>query len=146
MKCNNAQSSPIVFWIGVPVKSKRLRALKESSVVHLWELIFLIAWASSNIMYCHFRRWKTLLSETTKLYEVTTTWKCECYLPKFFWLKYLRMVFLWWAYPQYGSTLRLGQNFLSSYYQLWSVDEGAITRKGPQTFLWWLIRANKAMA
>lgn len=89
IKCNKAHNSAILFWIGVPLNSNRFRQLNPSSIFHLtlksyfsiiihrltpierWNaletylLVLLIAWASSNIKYCHLIRLKYLMSVIT---------------------------------------------------------------------------------
>ena len=50
IKWSKAHNSAIEFWIGVPVKSSRLRVLNSKSTFHLRLMLFLIAWASSKII------------------------------------------------------------------------------------------------
>ena len=46
----------MVFWMGVPVRRRRLRQLKERRTFQRRLELLLMACASSRIMYCHFTR------------------------------------------------------------------------------------------
>lgn len=65
----------MVFWIGVPVSKSLFLALKFIRMPHLCDPIFLIACASSRIMYCQLSLWNVFSSETANWYDVMTTWK-----------------------------------------------------------------------
>ena len=132
MKWRRAQSSLMVFWIGVPESKSLFLALSCKRVFHHWEVNDLIAWASSRIIWYHMTLC-SLSSVITRLYEVMQTWNGEYSWPKCFWLKNFLRFFL--SFPQYGSTLKLGQNWLSSFFQLNRVVAGATTKNGPQMFL-----------
>ena len=143
-KFNNAQSSAILFWMGVPVNNKRFLDWNYFKVVHLCESMFLMAWASSKIMNCHFIFLKTLSSVTVSWYDVMTTWNGESDLSvNFFGEKNFLKVFLCLIFPQYGRTFNDGQNFLNYCCQLKSVLFGATIKKGPQIFFVWDAWANK---
>lgn len=49
-KCISDHNSPISFCKGVPVSSSRCLVLKFKRTCHLWDLKFLICYASSNII------------------------------------------------------------------------------------------------
>ncbi len=136
IKLSRAHNSAILFWIGVPVSKSLFLVWNYFKVFHRWERTFLIAWASSRIMNCHFSLLKALSSVTVSWYEVITTWNGEsAFSVNFFSEKNFLIVFLCFKLPQYGSTLSEGQNFLNSCYQLKRVLLGATTRNGPQIFL-----------
>jgi len=59
--------------------------------------------------------------------------------------RYFASLFLSSALPKYGRTLRAGQNYWSSFYQLWRVVTGTIIRNGPQTSFFSARWASKAM-
>ena len=80
MKWRRAHSSCMLFWMGVPVRSRRLRQWNPSSDFHRELCELLMAWASSRIMYCHLIFWKYATSDTTIWYDVTQTWKGACFL------------------------------------------------------------------
>ena len=146
-KLRRAHSSAMLFWMGVPVNSSLFLDWNSLRIFHLCESTFLMAWASSRIINCHFNLLKVFSSATVSWYEVITTWKGESALSLNFLVeKNRRRVFLCLMFPQYGRTFKDGQNRLNYCCQLNKVLFGAMMRNGPHIPFFYETWPNRAIA